>query len=144
MFLFFGIMVYEDLVDVDFVIEVVFEKMEVKKVVFFIFDSVCKLGVIFVLNIFIFDIDEIVMVILCFEDVIGLYFFFLVNVMKLLEVVKVEKIVFDVIKICMKMVKKIRKVVVFVGVCFGFVGNCMIEFYGCEVNRFLFEGVSLE
>lgn len=134
MVLLFGIILYDDFFDVDLVIEVVFEKMEVKKIVFLMFDKVCKFGVILVLNILILDIDEIVIVMLCLEDVIGLYFFLFVNVMKLFEVVKVEKIFVEVIKICMKMVKCIRKVVVLVGVCFGFVGNCMIEFYGCEVN----------
>lgn len=144
MVLFLGIMLYDDLVDVDFVIEVVFEKMEVKKIVFLMLDKVCKLGVILVLNMLILDIDEIVKVIFCFEDVIGFYFFLLVNVMRLLEVVKVEKIFVEVIKICMKMVKCIKKVVVLVGVCFGFVGNCMIEFYGCEVNCLFLEGVIFE
>ncbi len=64
--------------------------------------------------------------------------------MKLLEVVKTDNTAPDVIKSCMKMAKRIRKVAVLVGVCFGFVGNRMIEPYGREANRLLLEGASPE
>ena len=61
-----------------------------------------------------------------------------------LEVVKAEKTSPEVIKTCMKMAKRIKKVAVLVGVCFGFVGNRMIEPYGREANRLLLEGASPE
>lgn len=62
--------------------------------------------------------------------------------MKLLEVVKAEKTSADVIKTCMQMAKKINKVAVLVGVCFGFVGNRMIEPYGREAARLMLEGAT--
>ena len=46
----------------------------------------------------------------------------------------------EVIKTTMKMAKKINKVAVLVGVCFGFVGNRMIETYGREASRMMLEG----
>lgn len=139
-----GTTAYEDLADVDLVIEAVFEKMEVKKAVFSTLDSVCKPGAILASNTSTLDIDEIATATSRPEDVIGLHFFSPANVMKLLEVVKAEKTAPDVIKTCMKMAKKIRKVAVLVGVCFGFVGNRMIEPYGREANRLLLEGASPE
>ena len=62
--------------------------------------------------------------------------------MKLLEVVKAEKTSPEVIKTSMQMAKKINKVAVLVGVCFGFVGNRMIEPYGREAARLMLEGAT--
>jgi 3-hydroxyacyl-CoA dehydrogenase len=76
--------------------------------------------------------------------VIGLHFFSPANVMKLLEIVRAEKTSDEVIKTSMKLAKTIRKVGVLVGVCFGFVGNRMIEVYGREANRLMLEGASPE
>jgi len=64
--------------------------------------------------------------------------------MKLLEIVRTEKASDEVIKTCMKLAKTIRKVGVLVGVCFGFVGNRMIEVYSREANRLLLEGANPE
>jgi len=135
---------YDDLADVDLVIEAVFEKMEVKKTVFSTLDKVCKPGAILASNTSTLDIDEIATATSRPEDVIGLHFFSPANVMRLLEVVKAEKTSAEVIKTCMKMAKRIKKVAVLVGVCFGFVGNRMIEPYGREANRLLLEGATPE
>lgn len=135
---------YDDLSDVDLVIEAVFEKMEVKKAVFSELDRVCKAGAILASNTSTLDIDEIATSTSRPEDVIGLHFFSPANVMRLLEVVKAEKTSAEVIKTCMKLAKRIKKVAVLVGVCFGFVGNRMIEPYGREANRLLLEGASPE
>lgn len=135
---------YDALSDVDLVIEAVFEKMEVKKEVFGKLDEVCKPGAILASNTSTLDLDEIAASTSRPQDVIGLHFFSPANVMKLLEVVKGEKTAADVIKTSMKMAKTIRKVAVLVGVCFGFVGNRMIEPYGRESNRLTLEGASPE
>ncbi len=135
---------YDDLSDVDLVIEAVFEKMEVKKTVFSTLDKVCKPGAILASNTSTLDIDEIAAATSRPEDVIGLHFFSPANVMRLLEVVKADKTSPEAIKTCMKMAKRIKKVAVLVGVCFGFVGNRMIEPYGREANRLLLEGATPE
>jgi len=139
-----GTTTYDDLADVDLVIEAVFEKMEVKKAVFSELDRVCKAGAILASNTSTLDIDEIATSTSRPEDVIGLHFFSPANVMRLLEVVKADKTSAEVIKTCMKLAKRIKKVAVLVGVCFGFVGNRMIEPYGREANRLLLEGASPE
>nr|WP_133470944.1 3-hydroxyacyl-CoA dehydrogenase NAD-binding domain-containing protein [Paraglaciecola marina] len=139
-----GSTTYADLGDVDLVIEAVFEKMSVKQEVFKSLDAVCKPGAILASNTSTLDIDEIAKATKRPEDVIGLHFFSPANVMKLLEVVKTSKTSPEVIKTSMKMAKKINKVAVLVGVCFGFVGNRMIETYGREANRMMLEGATPE
>lgn len=135
---------YAALADVDLVIEAVFEKMEVKQQVFKSLDEVCKPGAILASNTSTLDVNQIAEATSRPQDVIGLHFFSPANVMKLLEVVKADKTSPDVIKTAMLMAKKIRKVAVLVGVCFGFVGNRMIEPYSREANRLLLEGASPE
>ncbi len=135
---------YEDLSDVDLVIEAVFEKMSVKKDVFGRLDKVCKPGAILASNTSTLDLNEIAASVSRPQDVIGLHFFSPANVMKLLEIVRGEKTADDVIKTAMKLAKTIRKVGVLVGVCFGFVGNRMIEPYGREANRLMLEGATPE
>ena len=135
---------YDDLSDADLVIEAVFEKMSVKKEVFGMLDKVCKPGAILASNTSTLDLNEIAASTSRPQDVIGLHFFSPANVMKLLEIVRGEKTADDVIKTAMKLAKTIRKVGVLVGVCFGFVGNRMIEPYGRESNRLMLEGATPE
>jgi len=135
---------YTDLSDADLVIEAVFEKMSVKKEVFGMLDKVCKPGAILASNTSTLDLNEIASSISRPQDVIGLHFFSPANVMKLLEIVRGEKTSDDVIKTAMKLAKTIRKVGVLVGVCFGFVGNRMIEPYGREAGRLMLEGATPE
>jgi 3-hydroxyacyl-CoA dehydrogenase len=135
---------YSDLADVDLVIEAVFEKMSVKKQVFEALDKVCKPGAILASNTSTLDLDEIAACVSRPQDVIGLHFFSPANVMKLLEIVQGAKTADDVIKTAMKLAKTIKKVGVLVGVCFGFVGNRMIEVYGREAGRLMLEGATPE
>ncbi|MFC4699604.1 3-hydroxyacyl-CoA dehydrogenase NAD-binding domain-containing protein [Glaciecola siphonariae] len=139
-----GVTDYDALSDVDLVIEAVFEKMSVKKEVFSALDRVCKPGAILATNTSTLDINEIAEATSRPQDVIGLHFFSPANVMKLLEIVRADKTSDEVIKTAMKLAKTIRKVGVLVGVCFGFVGNRMIEVYGREANRLMLEGATPE
>lgn len=133
---------YDDLSEVDLVIEAVFEKMSVKKQVFEALDKVCKPGAILASNTSTLDLDEIAKCTSREQDVIGLHFFSPANVMKLLEIVQGAKTADDVIKTAMHLAKTIKKVGVLVGVCFGFVGNRMIEVYGREAGRLMLEGAT--
>lgn len=135
---------YDDLADVDLVIEAVFEKMSVKKQVFAALDKVCKPTAILASNTSTLDLNEIAESCSRPESVIGLHFFSPANVMKLLEIVKGDKTAKEVVKTSMMLAKKINKVGVLVGVCFGFVGNRMIEVYAREANRLMLEGATPE
>ncbi|MCV2883790.1 3-hydroxyacyl-CoA dehydrogenase NAD-binding domain-containing protein [Aestuariibacter sp. AA17] len=135
---------YADITDADLVIEAVFEQMAIKQQVFKTLDEVCKPGAILATNTSTLDINEIAKSTNRPQDVIGMHFFSPANVMKLLEVVKADKTASDVIKTAMMLAKRINKVAVLVGVCFGFVGNRMIEPYSREANRLLLEGATPE
>jgi 3-hydroxyacyl-CoA dehydrogenase len=78
------------------------------------------------------------------QDVIGLHFFSPANIMRLLEIVRGAATAADVLASTMKFAKRIRKLPVVVGVCFGFVGNRMFEPYFREGSRLLLEGASPE
>jgi len=133
---------YADIADVDLVIEAVFENMDIKKKVFQALDDVCKAGAILATNTSTLDVDEIAAVTRRPQDVIGLHFFSPANVMRLLEVVRGDKTADDVIVSTLKMAQAIKKVPVVAGVCWGFIGNRILEPYGREAARLVLEGAS--
>jgi 3-hydroxyacyl-CoA dehydrogenase len=135
-----GTMRYEDLGDVDLVIEAVFENPDIKKEVFAKLDAVCKPGCILASNTSYQDVDDIATATGRPEDVCGMHFFSPANVMKLLEVVRGEKTSKDVLATVMKLGKKIGKVCVLSKVCYGFIGNRMLSGYGREAQMLLMDG----
>ena len=140
MSLFKGVTRYEDIKDVDIVIEAVFEDMAVKKQVFAELDKVCKPGAILASNTSTLDVNEIAAVTSRPQDVLGLHFFSPANVMKLLEVVRARKTSKDVLATALKLSKSIKKVGVVAGVCDGFIGNRMLHGYFREAGFLLEEG----
>ena len=135
---------YADVAGADLVIEAVFENMEIKKQVFTKLDGVCKQGAILASNTSSLDLNEIAAVTKRPGDVIGMHFFAPANIMKLLEIVRGEQTAADVIATAMATAKKIRKVGVLVGVCFGFVGNRMFFPYIREAQLMMLEGIPPE
>ena len=131
---------YDDLKDVDMVIEAVFEDMGVKEKVFTELDRVMKPGAILASNTSTLDVDQIAAFTRRPEDVVGLHFFSPANIMKLLEVVRGQRTAKDVMATVMAVAKKIRKTAVVSGVCDGFIGNRMIEQYGRQGGFLLDEG----
>ena len=109
---------YDELGDVDLVIEAVFENMDVKKAVFSELNQVCKPGAILATNTSTLDVDRIASFTQRPQDVMGMHFFSPANVMKLLENVRGEKTADDVIAAVMDL-NNIGKVGVLVGVCHG-------------------------
>jgi 3-hydroxyacyl-CoA dehydrogenase len=138
--LFTGVTSYDDIKDVDIVIEAVFEDMPVKKQVFEKLDKVCKPGAILATNTSTLDVNEIAAATSRPQDVLGLHFFSPANVMKLLEVVRAKKTSKDVLATAMKLSKAIKKVGVVAGVCDGFIGNRMLHGYFREAGFLLEEG----
>jgi 3-hydroxyacyl-CoA dehydrogenase len=138
--LFTGVTSYDDIKDVDIVIEAVFEDMPVKKQVFEKLDKVCKPGAILATNTSTLDVNEIAAATSRPQDVLGLHFFSPANVMKLLEVVRAKKTSKDVLATAMKLSKAIKKVGVVAGVCDGFIGNRMLHDYFREAGFLLEEG----
>src|SRR6058998_1244779 len=126
--------------DADIVIEAVFEEMAVKKDVFAKLDKICKPDAVLATNTSTLDVNEIAGATARPESVIGMHFFSPANVMKLLEVVRGAKTSKPVIATAMSVGRRIGKVPVLVGVCYGFVGNRMLHQRGKQAERLILEG----
>jgi 3-hydroxyacyl-CoA dehydrogenase len=130
----------EQLADCDLVIEAVFENMAIKKEVFSKLDGIVKQGAILASNTSYLDIDEIASVTKRPEFVIGMHFFSPANVMRLLEVVRGDRTAKPVVATAMQLARRIGKIGVLVGVCYGFVGNRMLAPRQREANKLILEG----
>jgi 3-hydroxyacyl-CoA dehydrogenase len=133
---------YAALADVDLVIEAVFEDPELKKEIFAKLDAACKPGAILATNTSYQDVNAIAAATNRPEDVLGMHFFSPAHIMKLLEVVRGDKTADDALATVMALSKKIRKVAVVSGVCYGFIGNRMLQGYFREAQLCLIEGGS--
>jgi len=135
---------YQEISDSDLVVEAVFEDLELKKSLFGILDRVCRKDCLFASNTSYLDIDEIATAVSEPSRMIGLHFFSPANIMKLVEVVRAKKTSEQALSTAMAVAKKLNKVAVLVGVCFGFAGNRMYTRYGREVQQMLLEGARIE
>src|SRR5262247_1024090 len=126
--------------DADMVIEAVFEEMPVKKDVFVKLDAICKPDAVLATNTSTLDVDEIASATKRPESVIGTHFFSPANVMRLLENVRGAKSSKTTIATAMAVGRRIGKVPVLVGVCYGFVGNRMLHQRGKEAEKLFLEG----
>lgn len=131
---------FADIADADLVIEAVFEKMELKKEIFAKLDAVMKPGAVLASNTSTLSIDEIASATKRPESVIGMHFFSPANVMRLLEVVRGAKSSPETIATAMGIGRKVGKISVLVGNCFGFVGNRMLHGYTGEGTFLLEQG----
>ncbi|MEG1038385.1 MAG: 3-hydroxyacyl-CoA dehydrogenase NAD-binding domain-containing protein [Pseudomonas sp.] len=137
-----GTLEYADLAEADLVIEAVFENLSVKQQVFRTLDEVCKPGAILASNTSTLDVDQIAAVTRRPQDVVGLHFFSPANIMRLLEVVRGSATAADVLATTLNIAKRIDKLPVVSGVCFGFIGNRMLEPYAREAHRLVLEGAT--
>jgi 3-hydroxyacyl-CoA dehydrogenase len=135
---------YAALSEVDLVIEAVFEDPNLKKDIFAKLGRVCKSDAILATNTSYQNVDEIADASGRPDDVIGLHFFSPAHIMKLLEVVRGARTADDVLATSMALAKKIRKIPVMSGVCYGFIGNRMLQPYMREAQLCLIEGATPE
>ncbi len=126
--------------DADIIVEAVFENMALKKEVFRQIDTVARSGAVLATNTSSLNVDEIAAVTSRPEDVIGHHFFSPANVMRLLEIVRGAKTSKEVVATSMALARRLRKVGVLVGNCFGFVGNRMFHPYRREAQFLAEEG----
>jgi 3-hydroxyacyl-CoA dehydrogenase len=130
------------LANADLIIEAVFENMALKKDVFVKLDAVAKPGAILASNTSTLDVDQIAAVTKRPQDVLGMHFFSPANIMRLLEVVRGKATAKDALATAMAIARRIGKVGVVSGVCFGFIGNRMVEAYLEEVQAMMLEGAT--
>jgi 3-hydroxyacyl-CoA dehydrogenase len=135
-----GTLAMEEIRGADMVVEAVFEDMAVKRDVFTRLDAIMKPGALLASNTSSLDLDEIAAITKRPQDVVGAHFFSPANVMRLLEVVRGAKTSADTLASTMKLAKKLKKVAVVSGVCDGFIGNRMMDFYLRQAEYLLDEG----
>jgi 3-hydroxyacyl-CoA dehydrogenase len=126
--------------DADIVIEAVFEEMPIKKEVFAKLDALAKADAILATNTSTLDVNEIASATKRPESVIGTHFFSPANVMRLLENVRGAKSSKTTVATVMALGRRINKVPVLVGVCYGFVGNRMLHQRGIQAEKLILEG----
>ncbi|MBN9468334.1 MAG: enoyl-CoA hydratase/isomerase family protein [Bosea sp.] len=126
--------------EADIVIEAAFEEMSVKREIFGALDKVAKPGAVLASNTSYLDLTEIAAATTRPADVLGMHFFSPANVMKLLEIVRPEGVAADVVATAIALGRRLGKVPVVVGNCFGFVGNRMLEQRTRAAERLLVTG----
>jgi 3-hydroxyacyl-CoA dehydrogenase len=130
------------LADCDLVIEAVFEDMDLKREVCTRLGQVCRPGAILATNTSTLDVDALAAATGRAPDVAGMHFFSPAHVMRLLEVVRGRETAPEVLATVMQLARRIGKVAVVSGVCYGFIGNRMAEVYMREAEFLLMEGAS--
>jgi 3-hydroxyacyl-CoA dehydrogenase len=134
---------YDGFDQVDIVVEAVFENMDLKKATFSELARVTRPDCILASNTSTLDIDEFAQASGRPQQVVGHHFFSPANVMRLLEIVRGQDTSKEVIATSLKLGKKLNKVGVVVGNCFGFVANRMLAYYMREAYLLLEEGASV-
>src|SRR5436305_7681651 len=117
--------------------------MELKKQVFADLERIARADTILASNTSTLNIDEIASVTSRPQMVIGHHFFSPANVMKLLEIVRGRETGPETIATSQRLTKRLGKVGVVVGNCFGFVANRLLLQYLREAYLLLEEGASV-
>jgi 3-hydroxyacyl-CoA dehydrogenase len=128
---------------VDIVVEAVFENMDLKKATFAELARVTQPDCVLATNTSTLDIDEFAAASGRPQQVIGHHFFSPANVMRLLEIVRGRETSHEMIATSLKLARRLNKVGVVVGNCFGFVANRMLAYYMREAYLLLEEGASV-
>jgi 3-hydroxyacyl-CoA dehydrogenase len=134
---------YDGFDQIDIVVEAVFENMDLKKATFAELGKVTRPDCVLASNSSTLDIDEFARASGRRPQVLGHHFFSPANVMKLLEIVRGRETSKEVIATSLKLAKRLGKVGVVVGNCFGFVANRMLAYYMREAYLLLEEGASV-
>ena len=133
---------YEGFESVDIIIEAAFESMALKRQIFGEIDKVAKPGCILATNTSTLNIDEIAAATSRPNMVIGLHFFSPANIMRLVEIVRGGSTADPVVATALALAKRLGKVGVVVGNCWGFVGNRMMFPYMREAQFLVEEGAT--
>ncbi|MFP4570949.1 3-hydroxyacyl-CoA dehydrogenase NAD-binding domain-containing protein [Rhodosalinus sp.] len=126
----------------DLVVEAVFEDMGLKLDVAAKLGQTMKPGAIIATNTSTLDVNRIAEATGRPQDVLGTHFFSPAHIMHLLEVVRGQQTDPAVLATVMALTKRIGKVPVVSGVCYGFIGNRMAEVYMRESEAMQLEGAT--
>jgi 3-hydroxyacyl-CoA dehydrogenase len=134
---------YDGFASADIVVEAVFENMDLKKKTFAEIGAVTRPDCVLASNTSTLDVDAFAQSSGRPAQVIGHHFFSPANIMKLLEIVRGRETSKSVIATSVKLGKRLAKVPVVVGNCFGFVANRMLAYYMREAYLLLEEGATV-
>jgi 3-hydroxyacyl-CoA dehydrogenase len=134
----------EALAGADFIVEAVFEDLDVKQQVFGELGRLCRADAVLATNTSTLDVDAIAAASGRAADVIGMHFFSPAHIMRLVEIVKGGATSPQALATTQALTRRIGKIGVTVGNCFGFVGNRMLYAYGREKELLLLEGATPE
>jgi 3-hydroxyacyl-CoA dehydrogenase len=138
-----GTTTYDGFGTVDIVVEAVLEEMALKTRTFEELAAVTRPDCVLATNTSSLDIDEIARASGRAAQVVGHHFFSPANIMKLLEIVRGRETSPSVVATSIALGKRLGKVPVVVGNCFGFVANRMLAYYMREAYLLLEEGASV-
>ncbi|MCA8930825.1 MAG: enoyl-CoA hydratase/isomerase family protein, partial [Rhodospirillaceae bacterium] len=127
----------------DVVVEAVFEDLEVKREVFGRLDAACKPGAVLATNTSYIDPNAIAAATSRPDAVVGLHFFSPANVMKLLEVVRTDKVSDETLATAWALARKLGKTPVLAGVCDGFIGNRILKRYRAAAEDLVRSGADI-
>lgn len=132
----------EDLTSAQLVVEAVVENMKIKQSIFKTLDQVTPPSCILLSNTSTLSIDEMASVLSTArrQTFAGWHFFSPAHVMKLVEIVKGKDTSTPTVVLLQVLTKRIKKLGVVVGNCYGFCGNRLLRPYGREAAMVLAEG----
>jgi 3-hydroxyacyl-CoA dehydrogenase len=134
---------YDGFDAVDIVVEAVFEDLQLKRSTFAELGRVTRPGCVLASNTSTLDIDDLGAASGRPAQVIGHHFFSPAHVMKLLEIVRGRATSRETIATSVALARRLAKVGVVVGNCFGFVANRMLAYYMREAYLLLEEGAAV-
>jgi 3-hydroxyacyl-CoA dehydrogenase len=137
-----GALDYASVADADVIIEAVFEDLALKRRIFAQLGAIAKPGALLATNTSTLDVAAIAAASGRPQDVIGLHFFSPANVMPLLEVIRSGQTSPQAIRTALDLARPLKKTPVLARVCYGFIGNRMMEGYAREAQRMLLEGAT--
>ena len=140
-----GTLAYDAFGDVDFVIEAVPERMDIKQSVFAELDTVTPGHAILASNTSALSITEMAEATLRPDKVVGFHFFYPASMMRLIEVIEGEETSEETLQTATTFVQSLRKTAVRCGEVPGFVVNRILNSAASEVWRVTDEeGLSIE
>jgi len=130
-----GTLTYESFGDVDFVIEAVPERIEIKQTVFSELDEVTPGHAILASNTSSLSVTEMALVTSRPEKVVGFHFFYPASVMRLIEVIEGDETSLETVQASVNFAQTIRKTAIRCGEAPGFVVNRILNSSVSELWR---------
>ncbi len=131
---------YGRLKDADLVIEAIIEELPAKQAVFRALSDAVRRDCILASNTSRLDINRLADMVDAPERVVGLHFFSPAHVMRLLEIVRGDRTLPEVLATALELAGRMKKQPVIAGVCDGFIGNRILGRWWAQCDFALEDG----